>query len=257
MKPKTLSVLFAITSSIISINPDAFGQHPQNSLGLFAEVGESRPKLMGTDNIDPTFKITTHYAPSATAGIYYSCLLKDKFILGTKLLVTTLGSKGDFYWQWDATTPPQSWQEGTIEGRVLGLGVEPFSFGYKYKKVSLNFGMRAVAFVWYTYQDTYTHSYYGGMNGTTLTQTSYEEDDKGNSTDFIYDLGATATISYHINKRVTAEGNYYYDLYNNTDPAFGVVVKLRQFTFGIKYAIFVSGKGTEDQKKKETKKTEQ
>lgn len=238
MKTKLFLVLVAIVNTFISVKA-------QSSFGVFAEGGASKAKISVPDDVDnASLKLTTYYLPSAQAGIYYDCLLKDKFILGANLFVTTVASKADFYWEWDPAMPNSSWQEGTIEGRLLGIGLEPLHIGYKYKKFSLRAGVQAAAFLAYNYHNKYTEYYYDGINGTDLHQNTYEEKGKGNGGAF--DLGITAGIAYHINKRFTAEADNYFDIYNTYSPN----VKLLQLNIGIKYAIFVS-------KKKETKTTEQ
>lgn len=212
----------------------------QSSFGVFAEAGASKIKLVGLN--EPNFKFDTRYVPSARAGLYYNCIVRDKFIFGTKLLITYGGGKVDYDVH---DTSSGCWLfcnvKGTLDLRVFAFGFNPY-IGYKYKKFSLNIGMQAHDIFWGSSNNKYIE--YSSAGNPNPSEEEYA--DKQTDAMLAFDYGFTAGISYHINRRFTAETNYYHGLNMYLDGEQTGVIRSRQLTIGVKYSILTS-------KKKETK----
>ncbi len=226
--------LFSLLTLLI-IDLTAFGQY---EIGLKANGGLSciSAKLNSTQ-ITQKF----YFVSSGQGGIFSNFHLGDKSLLGTELLFMQIeGKEHSEISVPDQYGNPTGQSISEVIWRHISYLSIPIYYGYKIKKLTINFGVQTSFML--------TNSVHSEIQSSIplvyVTPPSAKLDIDS------YDFGIRAGLGYSLTTKFAIETTYYYGLNNilksNTTNS---IWKVQQMTVGLRYNFFTTRQKSETENK--------
>lgn len=171
--------------------------------------------------------------PSGQGGLFYNFQFKDKFLIGTDVLLIPI--YGHEYLKLplvDINRNSVGVSEDHIYRHIYYLGI-PVYFGYSFKKVNINLG----------FQTNFVLASGGEVKGNATYNGQYNTwDNKVNKLGINnYDYGVRAGLLYKLSDKLSIETNYYFGLTNlikDSQLSKFDTWKVQQWTVGLRYNLF-------------------